>query len=146
MATHFLCDKGVRNHTWYFKSGRRLASCVLLSVFLPMLLCVSLHVHLEAGNYADECYDCIHQLPHPAHFSVAYCTSHYDCLLCHLLQVPYIPAYTVTYIIYRDNATLRSVRLMPRVAAGTWSVRQSRAPPVLIIPPLTPNIRNFNQK
>jgi hypothetical protein len=72
------------------KLKRRIASWVLLSVFVPMMVLFSLHHHSFHADLEHSCVQCEHHLPHAGHFS-AQTVSHGDCVLCQFTSLQYLP-------------------------------------------------------
>ena len=74
-------------HEWAHRDiGRRqqLFAWVLLSVYVPMLLLASLHVHPLNENAIVECRECQGDVHHPGHITAVE-VHHDDCLLCRFL-------------------------------------------------------------
>ncbi|MBR1766843.1 MAG: hypothetical protein IJ745_07420 [Bacteroidales bacterium] len=60
---------------------------LLIAAYLPMLLASGLHVHHQPVAAEEDCYDCLHNIAHPVHFSACHDVAP-DCLYCHLLSLP----------------------------------------------------------
>jgi len=72
-------------------SRRRRAAKVLLAVYIPMLLLLSLHVHHQRMAEAVDCYQCAHHQPHAGHITAVQDALH-DCLLCQLQSEAFVAA------------------------------------------------------
>ena len=75
--------KFVLLHPVNAKTRRRIASRILLAVYIPTLLLLSLHVHHQRMAEAIDCYQCAHHQPHAGHITALQDAMH-DCLLCQL--------------------------------------------------------------
>lgn len=116
-----------------FTTDRRLRTAwLLLLVYVPMMIAVSLHHHGEAEGavVAASCQDCVHHVHHDGHlYSLQH--SMHDCVLCQLQSMPYLSAavlvlaavYVHHYII-RKSACARCCWRANDVGLG-------RAPPYL---------------
>lgn len=101
---------------------------ILLSVFVPMLLGASLHVHTgqQAGNMP--CVECLHHVHHAPHITSQ---SHgmAECLLCQFLALPFLAVSTAVVAVFltarhvAPPAVESSMLLRPRL------VPSGRAPP-----------------
>jgi len=114
---------GMRNRSqWY--------AVFMICVFLPMYLFASLHVHEYEPDASDDCYYCIHHLPHSGHLSASpSCGS--ECLLCHFLTLPYIPAVALVFGL-AEVFSGENVRLPEALAVDSASGLVSlRAPPFI---------------
>lgn len=108
---------------------RRIASWVLLSVFVPMMVLVSLHHHGFHTDVEHTCVQCEHHVPHAGHIS-AQTVSHGDCVVCQFTTLSYLPSLSVAY----------SPNLCPITADVVWQTflfvavhvgsHSSRAPPI----------------
>ena len=107
-----------------------IASRLLLSVFVPMLLLMSLHVHPGNAHQTDtECYECANHLAHGGHLTAVHQHLH-DCVLCQLMTVSYVAA--VVMVLVRPLAICHqfSTRWLQALCLRSVSTRKSRAPPV----------------
>ncbi len=112
---------------------RMLAAHFLLSVFLPMLVCLSLHVHQRADSGEGECYECAHDLPHPGHFSVAQAAL-CDCLLCQLGHVPFVASVSVVCVFNLNILYTLFPVCCQRTQTGPHGPIQPPGPPYLLDP------------
>lgn len=71
------------------KIRTRLFAWILLSVFVPMMVMLSLHHHEAHHDHETACVECAHHLPHAGHLSSEQETFH-DCVLCQFYGVPYL--------------------------------------------------------
>lgn len=102
----------------------------LLSIFVPILLIASVHVHQQETDVSATCYSCQHHLHHSGHLTTA--TFHSgNCVLCSLLTMPYVAA-TVVALTFFAVATGKC-RALPtsHVHKAAYGVTSLRAPPVL---------------
>jgi len=105
----------------------RISAWILLSVFIPMVLLSSLHVHPELALDGDCCHECISHVVHNGHITAPKHTV--DCPLCafqsNLYQgeqeVDVRPPHQLTGVII-------SLTFCP-VMVGNQDVRHGRAPP-----------------
>lgn len=111
------------------KTKRSLFARLLLSVFLPMLLLSSLHVHTAAPVMVGTCVDCVNHMPHAGHISLNTLDVH-DCVLCQFTSLPFI----VTVAVVTAVAILTYAVVPSQQLANLLSVAGSplipRAPPV----------------
>lgn len=107
---------------------RRIAVWILLSVFVPMTVMVSLHCHCGIVSTTDVCVQCVNHQPHAGHLSSGQqCVD--NCVLCQFHSLPYVPASTVVLpclvcligLVYVLPAVWRSVDII--------GIKRSRAPP-----------------
>lgn len=108
------------------------AAWLLLLVYMPMMLIVTLHTHCDSDlpTTAVYCQDCAHHIHHSGHFLAYQHNSHF-CALCQLHNTLYLPpavailatALTLTRIIH--SKTCSKCLLLADDATS------SRAPPYL---------------
>lgn len=112
------------------KTKRRLSAWMLLSVFVPMLLLASLHVHQESDMATVSCTDCANHIAHSGHLSLQ--TIHgTSCVLCQFVSLPFIAAtVTLLAVACAYTATQCVTRFVP-CQAGVNLLYQPRAPPVI---------------
>lgn len=110
---------------------RKIASWILLSVFVPMLFLASLHVHTAVADDGD-CVACAHHSC-GGHFGQQEETSH-DCVLCQFLSLPYL-AVAVSAVILVNHEVSKT--LLAQIQSGVRSeicgIVGLRAPPFLSI-------------
>lgn len=108
---------------------RRIAALLLLSVFLPMLVLSSLHVH-EGISAEGNCVECMNHIPHAGHISLNLNHSH-DCVLCQFVTQPFLTAASlvvaVAVVVCLDSFREPSARCLSTVCR----IHSPRAPPVV---------------
>lgn len=114
-----------------FGTKRTLSVWLLLSVFVPMLLLSSLHVHSDIKNTVEEnCEACVEHIPHSSHLSLQPVHSA-NCVLCQFASLPFVVA---ALLFFRGAppvyATLFVAQAFPCLVGISLSC-QSRAPPVV---------------
>ena len=109
---------------------RRISAWLLLSVFLPMLLLSSLHVH-ENAPVSSGCSECVNHIPHHGHLSLD--TIHLDdCVLCQFATLPFLVAAIVFFAAVSWGFRLVLVEPSARLQFTVCRHYSSRAPPVFI--------------
>lgn len=112
------------------RAKRSISAWLLLSVFLPVLLCSSLHVHDEVPA-SGGCSECVNHIPHQGHLSLD--TIHLnDCLLCHFLSLPFVVAVAVVLTAMLQGYAVAVVQLSDKLRLAAFRLRSPRAPPVVI--------------
>jgi len=101
---------------------------VLLSVFVPMVLLSSLHVHSE-WNYMSEttCHECLAHAVHNGHIDAL--KAHVDCPLCAFQSNVYQGEENISPSHYQSAVELEEECQVPAIATGDISIKQTRAPP-----------------
>lgn len=85
-------------HSEMKRDQRRIMTArLLLTLFVGMLVVVSLHIHCEVALAGEECYQCVTHQPHSGHLSTAQKTLH-DCLLCQMGSVTFLAAVIVSLV------------------------------------------------
>ncbi len=106
---------------------RKYASWILLSVFLPMLLVASVHVH-HYGDSDEHSIACDHQ----------HCGGHlgqnshqtHECLLCQFLTLPYLSAEaSAAILIDQDTDKNLPAHIQSGVRSEVCGIVGLRAPP-----------------
>ena len=112
------------------KTKRRFSAWLLLSVFLPMLVFSSLHVHERMAVWQGACVDCVNHLPHAGHLSLDTHSPH-DCVLCQFTSLPVLLGVAVAV----GMVVVQSPRLfnlcLSFVPGPDDRLLASRAPPVV---------------
>ena len=108
---------------------RRLSAWMLLSVFLPILLLSSLHIH-EHNDVGSGCSDCINHIAHQGHISLTTIHLH-DCLLCQFTSVPFLGAATVVWAAIALSHFNFFVEPSAKLQFAAFRHYSPRAPPVL---------------
>lgn len=101
---------------------------VLLSVFIPMVLLSSLHIHPELLNDPELCPDCIEHTVHNGHITTV--KGAIDCPLCAFQASVYQSAEIIEVITGQQVSHLVTAYAMPSVTIVEIGVKQCRAPPV----------------
>lgn len=102
---------------------------VLLSVFVPMVLLSSLHVHSEWNDMADTaCHECLGHAMHNGHIDAL--KAHVDCPLCAFQSNVYQGEEPSSPSYYQAAIELEMNCVEPSTAIAIISIRQTRAPPV----------------
>jgi len=116
------------------KQSRRayLSAWLLLSVFVPMVLLSSVHVHPElAAAAAHACHDCVEHQVHDGHLDAAH--AHIDCFLCHFNSNVYLAG---------DQPVAEAVEQVENEVATVWTdavahdtrlYADPRGPPALVL-------------
>lgn len=102
---------------------------VLLSVFVPMVLLSSLHVHSE-WNYMSEttCHECLAHAVHNGHIDAL--KAHVDCPLCAFQSNVYQGEDATLTSCFQEAIELEMNCAVPTTVTGNISTKQTRAPPV----------------
>lgn len=110
---------------------RTLSVWVLLSVFVPMLLLSSLHVHSDIDNpVEDSCEVCVNHIPHSGHLSLQ--PVHLaNCVLCQFASLPYAVAALVVLVVAIPVCVISFFTQVAPCQSGVSLCYQSRAPPVV---------------
>lgn len=112
---------------------RRISAWLLLLVYVPIMVAISLHVHTDNGSSAEtECVQCANHIHHDGHLD-AYSDNVHDCVLCQLASLPYIAPTVVAiavavcalHVVYTEKSDC--LRL------GVCDVKSTRAPPFLVM-------------
>ena len=106
---------------------QRLASWVLLAVFVLMLVFSSVHVHPGSVSTEAECAECVahHCQGHIGQFDVALG----DCLLCQFLTLPYVTAALAAISIFFNVLWMLRSPLPCVVCHGERGSIVTRGPP-----------------
>lgn len=100
---------------------------VLLSVFIPMVLLSSLHVHPELFTGDIPCHECIDHTVHNGHITTVKATV--DCPLCAFQSSVYDGGKETTLHIYRQVSHVVIECAVPTVTIGIHGITPGRAPP-----------------
>ena len=120
----YLCRRFMNNRT------RRLSAWLLLSVFLPMLLLSSLHVH-ESVPVSSGCSECVNHIPHQGHLSIDTIHAN-DCVLCQFATLPFLMASIVVVAAITWGHKTAIVKPSARLQYAVGRHHSPRAPPVFI--------------
>ena len=108
---------------------RKIASWLLLAVFLPMLLLSSLHTH-EPEFQEEECAECVHHQSCPGHLASGTLTLH-ECVLCQFLSLTFFATVTVAFIVRLINECVYQDASTAHVRVYQGGPTALRAPPTL---------------
>lgn len=112
------------------KRKRIWAARILLSVFLPMAMWLSVHTHGPAAHGDGDCYQCAHQLPHSGHLTAAQASLH-DCVLCQFHSVLYLFVPTTMLSAGISFSTISYPDRRQTAAARTKGSSRPRGPPFI---------------
>ena len=103
---------------------------LLLSVYLPMMIAVSLHRHGEAAvaDTAFYCQDCVQHVHHAGHIMPLQNAFH-DCVLCQLQTVPFLSAEAVVLFAVVGACCAIRVVVCSKCRQVANGVKSLRAPP-----------------
>ena len=109
-------------------TSRHLAARMLLAVFVPMLLMVSLHVHDGATTVSAECAGCVH---HNCHGHLAPTASwSCDCVLCQFLSLAFVAVGTISIVAVNKVAGVGVFTRRRNACVAYCGIVGLRAPPV----------------
>ena len=109
------------------------SSWLLLLVYVPMLLVVTLHRHdgVQEADDAFYCEDCARNVHHDGHLVALQPTLH-ACVLCQLQSIPYLPPLLLTCaVIAVPFCVLRRVAAAPCMRRA-HDASPARAPPYYV--------------
>lgn len=109
---------------------RTWAARLLLSVFLPILVLSSLHVHEYAAGGVGDCYECTNHLPHSGHISLQTASFH-DCVLCQFTTLPFVMAGAVILVMTVSAQSVILINSSAQCLSTAHNVKSLRAPPVI---------------
>lgn len=110
---------------------RQFSAWLLLLVFVPMMVAISLHIHDYNATNGVECEQCLHHVHHDGHFG-AYADHIHDCVLCQFATLPFLAATTVLLAASVACSRAENVYLCENVRIGVYNVKQTRAPPAIL--------------
>ena len=109
---------------------RKVSAWILLSVFIPMLIASSLHVHgVESSTYPI-CHECISHIPHSGHLLADHMGLH-SCVLCQFLSIAFLAASAITFSIISSFLFERNSFIPPFSQSFLGDNTSRRAPPFL---------------
>ena len=113
------------------KTRRRIASWVLLAVFLPMLVLSAFHIHDYQAAADDECEACVQHVPHEGHlYSHAFVI--HACVLCQLTTLSYLPPVVVALGVLLMGCRRRQWQYLVQVPVVAMTLPSLRGPPFLL--------------
>lgn len=107
----------------------RFFSKVMLAVFLPALILSSVHKHPVPENESEECYECVHHLPHAGHLSAGHSGIH-ECVLCHFLGLPFLSSVRIARLPLLTILLVLGAVSEENIRTGFEGDLRTRAPPV----------------
>ncbi len=109
---------------------RMRAAWLLLAIYVPLLLAVSLHRHNGCGEAAavEYCRECAHNIRHGGHIAAQQTTAH-ECVLCQLQSMPCMVPLTLLSLSAPAIRATRVVRQSARVKPCACRRATLRAPP-----------------
>ncbi len=109
---------------------RMRAAWLLLAIYVPLLLAVSLHRHNGCGEAAavEYCRECAHNIRHGGHIAAQQTTAH-ECVLCQLQSMPCMVPLTLLSLSAPAIRATRVVRQSARVKPCACRRAMLRAPP-----------------
>ena len=114
----------------YSHRQQRLAR-LLLMVFVPMLLCASLHNHHYVESDEAACAECVHHHSYAhAHFT-SYAEHIADCVLCQFLSFTFFVAATVAVTMLAGEMLTNNSPRPAKVTRRPARHRVPRAPPLM---------------
>lgn len=109
---------------------RSVSAWLLLTVFLPMLIVSSVHIHREGHEREVECQQCCHHKVHSSHIAKAHVVMH-DCFLCQILHLTFLTSpSTITLCPARHTAAMAPT-LRQNILDRPMTIHAPRAPPVV---------------
>ena len=101
------------------------SSWLLLLVYVPMLLAVTLHRHdgVQEADAAFYCEDCARNVHHDGHL-VAFQPALHACVLCQLQSIPYLPPLLLTCAVIAVRSACCAVWPQPPVCAAPTTPAQ----------------------
>ena len=110
---------------------RHITAWVLLSVFVPMLLLASLHVHRDLGLAGNDCVECVNHQPHAGHITDGTVNLH-ECVLCQLLTFSYLAASAPVSCMLAMPVFVFRLEKPSHLYLRAKGSKSNRAPPFLI--------------
>ena len=105
---------------------RHISAWILLSVFLPAVVMMSLHRHGESGDYG--CVECVKHLPHADHIGQQ--TVHFsECLVCDFSAQPYLSGVVSSFSHFSEYLALATFFRQPELLHRSAGPVALRAPP-----------------
>ena len=112
-------------------SKRHIVSWLLLSVFVPMLLLSSVHIHSGWAEDAAQCDECVRHQCH-GHIAIEKIAAD-DCVLCQFLMLCFTAAATLVVVLGNTKASKRIVENNSSVFLSVRGLMMLRAPPVVSV-------------
>ena len=106
---------------------RKIASWVLLAIYLPLLLVSSLHVHETSDASESGCVECVHHQCH-GHLTQLSDVMH-ECVLCQFLTFSYVAVAAWTLLCHQYQNTITFAFYRQAVSLTPRGIIKLRAPP-----------------
>jgi len=106
------------------------SSWLLLSVFVPMVLLSSMHVHQPIASAHDDCEMC---LEHQVHAHLDALTAHIDCFLCHFSNNFYQSGHQDVAAVEQHLSCVIEHPIACTLPQGKVTATMLRGPPQLIL-------------
>lgn len=110
---------------------RRFSAWVLLSVFLPTMLVLSLHYHTYSPQNTEICSECVQHKAHAGHISIQH-QGIGDCPICQLHGMSYVKPAINTVGALSTVVTCVALASIEKTAYAPAWVVNLRAPPYLV--------------
>jgi hypothetical protein len=110
---------------------RQIFAWLLLAVFLPMQVLLSLHIHETPQTVDIACNDCVHHNCH-GHLTTPASWVH-DCVLCQFLTLPMLVAATVVVAVVLNRGVRLSAPHHCRLATVACGGVSLRGPPACLM-------------
>ncbi len=107
--------------------ARKIASRILLAIFLPMLMLSSVHVHKTTIAPDTECAQCVHHQCH-GHLTQQWGGSH-PCLLCQFLTLSFVVTTAIVVTYYNNSNKKLYSHHQHKVYVDVMGLPALRAPP-----------------
>ena len=107
---------------------RKISAWILLSVFVPMLVISSFHVHGSEASLNDSCHECINHIPHAGHLIAEHMGLH-ACILCQFLSSAYLAASTMAVTLFYAFSQERHCFIHQFIQSFRKENNCGRAPP-----------------
>ena len=112
------------------KRKEKISSWILLSVFLPMVLLSSLHVHYEQNAVDTTCEQCECHVQHTGHLTVEKASVD-DCVLCRFLGQDFVTAMGVVMMLMLSLVVVQSIFISSSHCQKCVTGIYRRGPPLL---------------
>ena len=107
---------------------RQIAARLLLVVFLPLLVLLSLHRHETQEATHSYCEACVQHVSHVEQMAVADFSIH-ECILCQFISANFLVGLDIVILSMVSGSMATLPNAVPGLPLVVKGVRQSRAPP-----------------
>ncbi|MBR1595134.1 MAG: hypothetical protein IJ726_07350 [Phocaeicola sp.] len=107
---------------------RKISAWILLSVFIPMLIASSLHIHGGEVTMNDSCHECINHIPHSGHLIAGHMGLH-SCILCQFLSIAYLAASSTAVVLFSASSRVDFYFIPQFCQSFQGNNTSGRAPP-----------------